>query len=46
MMSKPKCKKCKCKLEHIPDEIHFHYICPKCYKEYDMDGSIRTEHDV
>lgn len=29
---------CKTDMIHIPDCVHFHYECPRCGKEYELDG--------
>lgn len=29
---------CNKYMHQIPDNVHFHYMCPKCEKEYELDG--------
>ena len=37
----PKSPCCKVEMAHEPDNIHFHYICPECDKEYELDGKTK-----
>lgn len=38
-ISNPKSPCCKIIMAHEPDNIHWHYYCPKCFREYELDGS-------
>jgi len=35
--NKPKSLCCNRIMVHVPDNVHWHYQCPKCKKEYDLD---------
>ena len=32
------CPKCKKEFSQVPDNLHFHFWCEKCDKEYELDG--------
>lgn len=34
----PKSPCCKAVMMHIPDPVHFHYMCCGCDKEFELDG--------
>lgn len=29
---------CDYEMQHVPDNIHFHYQCIRCCKEFELDG--------
>ena len=37
------CPKCKKEFSQIPDNLHFHFWCKKCDKEYKLDGVTEWE---
>lgn len=39
----PKSPCCGIIMRHVPDNIHFHYQCPRCGCEYDIDGKTERE---
>lgn len=38
MRPDPNCPHCKVEMNHVPDNILWHYVCPKCEKEFELDG--------
>lgn len=42
-MKEPKSPCCKKEMGHVPDRVHFHYYCPKCDQEYQLDGTTEWE---
>ena len=34
----PKSPCCNKEMIHEPDNIHFHYMCPRCGNEFELDG--------
>lgn len=34
----PKSPCCNIEMGHQPDTIHFHFYCPKCGNEFELDG--------
>lgn len=34
----PKSPCCGIEMWHEPNNLHWHYYCPKCGKEYELDG--------
>ena len=39
----PKSPCCKIRMAHQPDNVHWHYYCPRCGVEYDLDGKTEWE---
>lgn len=43
MPKNPKSLCCGIEMSQEPDNIHFHYYCPKCGCEYELDGKTEWE---
>lgn len=43
-ISDPKSPCCGVKMAHEPDNIHFHYYCPKCFREFELDGESKRSY--
>ena len=41
--TEPKSPCCGAVMCHVPDSVHWHYYCPKCDKEYEIDGKTEWE---
>lgn len=35
----PKSPCCGIEMAHKPDNIHWHYYCPRCGNEFELDGT-------
>lgn len=41
----PKSPCCGVEMAHEPDNIHWHYYCPRCGNEFEIDGITERIYD-
>ncbi len=45
-IKEPKSPCCGWEMIHVPDNVHFHYQCERCCREFDLDLEPKTKKDI